>query len=64
VLPDPVALVLVPALDVPLEEDESAPAAGRSGSVTSMYEAPADPASASTAVAAIHFAERRLALPK
>jgi hypothetical protein len=41
-----------------------APAAGRCGSVTSMYSAPADPGSPSTAEAAIHFRESSVASPK
>jgi hypothetical protein len=40
------------------------PAAGRFGSVTSMYAAPAEPGAASTVSAAVHFADSSVAGPK
>jgi hypothetical protein len=55
---DPLELDVVDPLWVP------APAAARTGSVTSMYEAPAEPLSASTALAASHFARALELLPK
>jgi hypothetical protein len=39
-----------------LEVSVPAPAAGRDGDVTSMYDAPAEPGDASTATAERHFA--------
>jgi hypothetical protein len=51
-------LVVVLALEPP------APAAGRTGSVTSTYAAPAEPASARTALAASHLARALDASPK
>ena len=39
------------------------PAAGRSGSTTSMYDAPEEPASASTPAAAVHFELRSVGSP-
>jgi hypothetical protein len=47
-----------------LDDDEATPAAERSGSVTSMYTAPADPGAASITAAAVHFAPSRVASPK
>src|SRR5947207_898486 len=42
-------------VDVPIAVEPPAPAAGRTGSVTSTYAAPAEPAFARTALAASHF---------
>jgi hypothetical protein len=55
---------LAAVADVAAEAPETPPATGRPGSLTSMYEAPADPASVRTADAAIHFAAREPASPK
>jgi hypothetical protein len=55
------SVVVLPAV---LWPSLPAPAAGRSGSVTSMYTAPADPGSPSTSEAAIHFCTSRLVSPK
>jgi hypothetical protein len=66
---EPVEEAAEEPVEEPVEEAfvdpfDPAPAAGRSGSVTSMYSAPADPGSARTAAAADHFAARRLVSPK
>ena len=76
-LPEAPAPVLPEAPVAPVESDDAeeplalaellgtpAPAAGRIGSVTSMYAAPAEPGSASTALAAIHLARALDASPK
>jgi hypothetical protein len=67
----PVAAVeLAPAAGVPLAPEPldwfavPPPAAGRSGSDTSMYAAPADVGLPTTAIAAIHFAASRCESPK
>ena len=64
-----VGAALDAALDAALEVALDAapvpvPAAGRWGSVASMYEAPLEPASARTAATAIHFEARPLPSPK
>jgi hypothetical protein len=51
-------------VEVVLAGAPPAPAAGLTGSVTSMYDAPAEPESASTAVAEAHFARSPAASPK
>jgi hypothetical protein len=55
-LAEPLSAVLWPSLPEP--------AAGRWGSVTSMYTAAADPESPRTSEAAIHFCESSVASPK
>jgi hypothetical protein len=61
VLAAPVLAALVLELPAALPP---VPAAGRCGSVTSMYEAPLEPGSARTAETAIHFEASSPASPK
>jgi hypothetical protein len=61
------AVLVAAALDeavLVVDPPEPAPAAGRRGSVTSMYVAPREPGSASTSSAARHFAAASLLSPK
>ena len=57
--PDDVAAAEADAAPAP-----AVPAAGRSGFTTSIYEAPAEPESASTPAAAVHFGLSRVGSPK
>jgi hypothetical protein len=64
VVPAVPELVAVEVLEPVPEPWVSTPAAGRPGSVTSIYEAPWEPGSASTASAAVHFAASSVPSPK
>jgi hypothetical protein len=59
-----VVVALPAAVELALLAGVPPPAAGRSGSDTSMYTAPAEVGSASTATAAVHFAGSRCESPK
>jgi hypothetical protein len=62
----PAVLEVLPAVEPAVDPAvlDVDPAAGLCGSVTSTYDAPADPESASTAAAASHLASRREVSPK